>query len=555
MELSKLDRAACLRTELITWIALALAMLLCSGAYAATGSSARPNIILIVADDLGYSDLGTFGGEISTPNIDALAASGVRLTNFHASPTCSPSRSMLLTGTDNHTAGVGAMAEILPEAARRRWGYEGRLTGRVATIAERLKAAGYSTYMVGKWHLGREPGSIPSARGFDHSFALLQGAHNHFGQGGFGPDSSPELSATYLTDGKATTVPADFYSTDYFTDQIIQRIDQRNDTAPFFAYLAYTAPHSPLQAPDDIRDKYAGHYDQGWSAIYQQRLKQMQAQGVLPDNAQIPTSGLQSQWNALPENERKIEARKMEIYAAMVDRLDANVGRLNDYLKRKGLADNTVIILLSDNGPAGETANTFRIIPGVAEYIESHDNSLAAMGTAKSFLFYGKQWAQVASGPYAGTKGAVSEGGVRVPAIIHAPWLASPGISRSYATIMDITPTLLDIAHVDSDTRIAGNQVAPIKGLSLLPLFSNPMQTIHDDSSSYTYELHGQRSITQGGRWKLSWVPKLAGGSGEWALYDLEQDPYERSDLSKTNLAKFKQLENAWNEYAKAVKL
>lgn len=218
----------------------------------------RPNVVVILADDLGFSDLGSFGGEIATPNLDKLAYSGLRLTDFHASPTCSPTRSMLLTGTDNHTAGVGAMAES--GMAGKGWGYEGHLTNRVATIAERLRLANYTTLMAGKWHLGLETGQDPHARGFDHSFALLQGAHNHFGKGGFGPDDNPATAAWYSEDGARVDVPAKFYSSDYFTSKLLGQIDAAPKGKPFFAYLAFTAPHSPLQAPPELIAKYKGRY-------------------------------------------------------------------------------------------------------------------------------------------------------------------------------------------------------------------------------------------------------------------------------------------------------
>lgn len=232
----------------------------------------RPNVVLIVADDLGFSDLGVFGGEINTPHLDALARRGVQLTDFHVAPTCSPTRSMLLTGTDNHTAGVGAMAESGSNPVLGNYGYEGRLTDRVATLAERLTAAGYATLMSGKWHLGTTPDSIPSARGFQQSFALLEGGHNHFGRGGFGPPDSRLLGASYLDDGEPVTLGEDFYSSDDFTSQLLAKIGKVDKKQPFFAYLAFTAPHAPLQAPAELIRKYRGVYDGGWMELRQQRL-------------------------------------------------------------------------------------------------------------------------------------------------------------------------------------------------------------------------------------------------------------------------------------------
>jgi arylsulfatase len=514
-----------------------------------------PNIVLIVADDMGYSDLGVFGGEIATPNLDTLARAGVQLTNFHAAPTCSPTRSMLLTGTDNHTAGVGAMAEVESAAMLARFGYEGRLTNRVATVAERLRAAGYFTVMVGKWHLGMQMDSVPSARGFDKSFALLQGAHNHFGKGGFGPETSERLGATYLDDGKIATVPDDFYSSDYFTTRLLDKLAAADSRKPFLAYLAFSAPHAPLQAPAALIEKYRGRYDGGWEVLRRERLARMKALGVIPGDTVahdiIPDA---LAWEKLSADERQVEARKMEIYAAMVERLDWNVGRLVEQLQRDGRYQNTIFIFTSDNGPAGETGQTFGIIPGELDYINGFDNSLANMGSASSFVFYGEYWAQSGSAPFQLYKSFVTEGGTRVPAFItYANRQRQPSVSNAYANVMDVTPTVLDMAAAPVTDRVDGHTVAPIKGRSMLQLLTGKARSVHAADEPIAFELHGQRSVTQG-QWKLTYVPKPM-GSGTWQLFDIANDPAERNDVGASHPDLRQQLIIDWGAYAKSVQI
>lgn len=521
-------------------------------AQAATPTAGRPNIVVIVADDLGYSDLGAFGGEIRTPNLDALAKSGLRLTNFHTAPTCSPTRSMLLTGTDNHTAGVGAMAEMrtMPGANQEvRWGYEGVLTSRVATLAERLSTGGYYTILSGKWHLGLAPEQNPAARGFVSSFALLQGGNNHFG-GGFGPQSNPNLRATFTENGKEVGISKDFYSSDYFTTKLISQIDAKPAAKPFFAYLAFTAPHSPLQAPAEDIGRYKGRYDKGWAVLRQQRLAQMKKLGLIPGNiVAADIADYEKSWNSLTADQQKVESRKMEIYAAMVDRLDQNVGRLVAHLKKMGQFDNTIILFTSDNGPAGEGAEVYGQLPGMADYIAAQDTSYAAMGTKASTLFYGPKWAQAGSAPYRLHKGVITEGGTRVAAFINVPKAArQQQIGTAYASVMDVTPTLLDAASVKIDTSVNGRAVAPIRGSTMLPYIRETSAQVHSASEPIAFELHGHRSVVQGD-WKLVFLPRPV-GTGNWTLYNLASDPAEQNDLSAQYPQQKEALLAAWKAFA-----
>jgi arylsulfatase len=511
----------------------------------------RPNIVLIVADDLGFADLGAFGGEIDTPNLDALANAGLRLTGFHAAPTCSPTRAMLMSGTDNHTAGVGAMAELPIPGREDRWGYEGAITARVATLAERLRAGGYQTLMSGKWHLGLAPESSPAARGFDHSFALLQGGANHFGGAGFAPGSpSPYMAASYVEDGRPVAVAADFYSSDAYTARLIAMLDATRSGQPFFAYLAFTAPHSPLQAPPALIEKYHGHYDQGWDALRRQRLQKMQQLGILPAGTAARELVPDPQaWTKLSPDQRRIESRKMEVYAAMVERLDWNVGRLIAYLKSTNRYDGTIFIFMSDNGPAAETAQTFAMIPGVVEHANAADNSLGNMGSGSSFIFYGPYWAQAGSVPSRLYKGAMTEGGTRVPAFItYAHFRRQHAIGGAFATVMDILPTVLAAAGVPVSAQVGGRSVAPVRGRSMLPYLLAQADGVHPAREPMPLELHGQAVVRQGD-WKLLRMPQPF-GDGNWALYNVSDDPAERLDLSGSEARRREAMIATWNRFA-----
>ena len=367
----------------------------------------RTNILLIVADDLGYSDLGAYGGEINTPNLDKLAQSGVQLTKFYVAPNCSPTRAMLLSGTDNHIAGLGTMAEA--KARTKQYdnvpGYEGYLNAQVVTLPELLRDAGYHTYMAGKWHLGKSSSQSPAARGFEKSFSLLNGGASHFDLTGIGMH---EQVALYREDfEEVKELPKDFYSSRFYTKRMIDYIDsQREDGKPFFGYLAYTAPHWPLMAPDESIKKYKGQYSEGYQIIQQKRLKKMKALGLINNDTQANVK-LPS-WEQLSKEEQTKEARAMEIYAAMVDDMDHYIGQLMNYLDSINERENTLIVFLSDNGAEGHDLS---LLPPFAKWANKCcDNSLDNMGKAGSYVWYGPAWGTVSSTPLGGYKGSPMQG-------------------------------------------------------------------------------------------------------------------------------------------------
>ncbi len=336
----------------------------------------RPNILLIVADDLGYSDLGAFGSEIPTPNLDALARSGMLLTDFYAGMTCSPTRAMLMSGTDHHVAGMGVQGRPSREDQRGQPGYEGYLNFRVASLAELMTDAGYNTYMTGKWHLGEELEHGPRARGFRRSFVSLDGAAHLGGWDWRGPQP-----ARYRDGEEIVEVGDDFYTTRFYTQRMIEYIEQdRAEGKPFFAYLAYTAPHWPLQAPDESIARFKGRYDAGYEALYESRFARQKELGLVAADAEpIDAARFRPRWSELSEDERRFEARRMEIYAAMVSDLDTYVGEVVAYLERSGERDNTFIMFMSDNGAEASRRD---LVPPISEHVgKEYDHSLENLGS------------------------------------------------------------------------------------------------------------------------------------------------------------------------------
>ena len=391
------------------------------GSHAGPESEAvvRPNILMIVADDLGYGDLGAFGGEIDTPHIDTLAEAGARFTRFYTQVACSPTRSLLLTGVDNHLNGLGTMAEdLLPHHAGVP-GYEGFLNDRVVTVAMLLRDAGYHTYMSGKWHLGLTPDTDPFRRGFEHTYALLDGGGNHFNGDGL---NANRPRALYTVNGQVIERPDGPFSSDLFTDKLIEAIERdASDDRPFFAYLSFTAPHWPLQAPAALIDKYVDRYADGWDASRQRRFARLQEMGLVPRDLTMPPRIEDvPAWDALTDEERQIEAKKMAIYAAMVDNLDTNVGRVLGALDELGESERTLVVFLSDNGTDPYDRNR-RPIYASFHAEAGYDNSLTTMGTANSYVFYGLGWAQVGSVHHKHYKFLPSEGGMHAPMIARFP--------------------------------------------------------------------------------------------------------------------------------------
>ncbi|MBB5223061.1 arylsulfatase [Amaricoccus macauensis] len=519
-------------------LSASLAML----AGASYAQDARPNMLVIVVDDLGFSDLGAFGGEIDTPNLDRLVQGGLQLTNYHVAPTCSPTRSMLMSGTDNHVAGLGNMAEEVLEEQRGRPGYEGFLTDRVATLPEVLRNNGYHTLMSGKWHLGMQEGQRPKARGFEHSVALLNAAAHHFDDTGM---IEKAAKASYTRDDVAITLPEDFYTTDYFTTAMIEQIDSVQDGAPFFGYLAYTAPHWPLQAPEETIRQYTGKYDGGYEAIRQARTERMRDLGLLvPGVAPNPVPDLWPHWDELDADQKKTEARKMEIYAAMVHKIDENVGRLVEHLEAIGELDDTIFIFFSDNGAEGELPENIMGGRNRDWIAQNFDNSFDNLGKKGSYAGYGPSWAQVSQTPFRMFKGHPYEGGTRAPAFItYAGWQGGRQ-ADDFIHVTDIAPTLIEIAGAQWPERRGDVALAPLTGHSILPWLEGRQQAARPQAEPVCLELFGRVAVWKDG-WKLVHTNQ-PWGTGDFELYDLASDPTELSDVSAGNPDKITELKSAW---------
>lgn len=509
----------------------------------------KPNILLIVADDLGYSDIASFGGNIHTPVISNLAKEGISFSNFHVQPTCSPTRSSLLTGNDNHVAGIGIMSEMeYPElTALNLPGYQGALSKQVVTIPEVLRSYGYHTYMVGKWHLGEAPGQDPYNRGFEESYILGTGGGSHWNDK---RALSPLQHMEYTRNGKPVDLPEDFYSSKNYTDSIISFIDKNKaDNKPFFTYLSYTAVHDPLHVPKDYIAKYKGKFDAGWDSLWLERLENLKALGIVSKevnkfskNPQIPA------WESLPQPIKDGFARDMEVYAGMLEYLDMSIGLVFDYLKQEGKYDNTLIIFMSDNGANGAMATLY---PGNEDgkYLSTFDNSLDNRGLKNSYIETGAGWAQASSSPYRYFKSFASEGGIKVPLIIKMPGNAinAGQWNNGFIHVTDIMPTILEIAKAKYPDDYKGNTIHPLIGESILPVLKGDSVTVHTNDG-FGWELFEMKAYIKGD-WKLLRLPQPF-GTGGWELYNLKNDPAETTDLSVQYPEIKTQLIEEWNKYS-----
>lgn len=525
---------------------LLAALLSATFLFACNDGDSRPNIVFIVADDLGYSDLGIFGSEISTPNIDALANEGMLLTQFYANMLCSPTRAMYMSGTDNHLAGLGVMRPSSDPTQQGQPGYESWLNFRVVSLADLLKDAGYHTYITGKWHLGTEVETGPVARGFEQSFVSIDGASHLGSLGWVGPGLAPYRDGTEMV-----TVGDEFYSTEFYTQRMIEYIESnRADGKPFFAYLAYTAPHWPLQAPAASIEKFEGRYDDGYEALYQRRLDNMKFLGLIAsDYEAVPPVAGQPTWDELTPEEQRIEARKMEIYAAMVSDLDSYVGEFVDYLKSIDEFDNSFIMFISDNGPE---ARRLDLTSPIKEWVaECCNNAYENLGNGDSYIMYGPNWARVGAAPFRGAKWTAFEGGIHVPALVRFKGIVPPGKRNDgVATVMDIYPTFLALADTEHPgDSYRGHPVLPMTGRDLLPLLTEAVNEVHDENHVMGWEMYGSRAIRRGD-WKIVWDPS-EGESASWHLFNLDSDPSEQNDLSARSPERLAAMLELWDKYVR----
>jgi len=542
----------------LAFLAGTAAMLLSAPAITlAADAPKRPNIVVILADDMGFADMGSFGGEIRTPNLDALAKNGVRFTNFYTHASCSPTRSMLLSGVDTHLNGLGNMDEWTAPNQRGAVGYEGYLNDRVVTMPQLLKSAGYHTYMVGKWHLGKAPDQIPAARGFERDFTLLDGGGSYWGDMNNATAASPKL--VFTEDGRyLTKLPEDYYATKTYTDKLISFIDaNRSSGKPFFAYVAHQAPHDPYHLPRDWRNRHVGEYDKGWDAVREERLKRQVELGIMPAGTELA----ERMWFVpdpivLAPASRAVLGKKMELYAGMVENMDHHIGRLVDHLKQIGEYENTIFVFFGDNGAEG--TDLFGMIagsPGSRDFLFAAINwsqtHINAWGDPGSWIGYGPMWAQVSMTPFSQFKGWLAEGGIRNSLIVSGPNVKRPAgsINHSVMHVADLMPTLLEVAGTRYPSNVQPD-LPPLIGKSWGPMLAGKVDSVRTEQDVLAWEVFGNRAVRQG-EWKLRWQIKPYGKSA-WELFNVAKDPAERNDLAAQNPDKVKAMVALWDSYVKA---
>jgi len=509
-----------------------------ASARRAAGDKDRPNIILIMADDMGYSDLGCYGSEIATPNLDKLAAEGLRFSQFYNGARCCPTRASLMTGLYAHQAGMGGMVNGSGPGP-----YQGYLNDKCVTIAEVLQTAGYRTYMSGKWHVGENEKHWPVKRGFDRYYGLISGGMNYFD---IDKPKARGVKRRYAIDDQPHRPPnKDFYVTDAFSDNAVKFIDDHTRRAaisesgridPFFLYLAYTAPHWPLHAwPADIA-KYKGKYRDGWDALRRSRHKRQIEMGLLDAKWKLsPPDPAAADWGKLPPSQKTFMDLKMAIYAAQVDRMDQGIGKVLAALDRTGRARNTLVMFLSDNGGCAETG---------ALGFDRRGGKGGEPGGADSYLSYGLSWANASNTPFRFHKKWTHEGGISTPFIVRWPQrIAARGaITGQVGHIIDVMATCLDVAGATYPKTFKDRPVTPSAGLSLLPIFQGKTRQGHE---ALYWEHIGNRGV-RAGKWKL-----VATSRCRWELYDIEADRTELTDLSTRHPEKAAALLAQWNAWAK----
>lgn len=519
-----------------------LAPLLLAATLAHAAAPARPNIVLILADDMGYSDLGCYGSELTTPNIDALAAGGLRFTQFYNSARCSPTRAALLTGLDPHQAGVGVLAnDAKPDGtssapADAGPGYVQHLNDRSVTLAEALRPAGYGTYMTGKWHVGAfGTHQWPQGRGFDRYYGVLAGTVSYF---------RPDAERPLIDGDKMLPPPTDrnFYTTDVFTDHALKFLSEHDGKKPFFLYLAFNAPHYPLHArPADI-EKFSGKFRAGWDKLREERFARQQKLGLFDASMQLsPRDETVRAWDKLTEEQKVQTDHRMAVYAAQIYRLDLNVGRLVAQLREKGQLDNTLIIFLSDNGASNEPGPDL----GGGDFANINDPDKRGQGGKKGST-YGAGWANLSNTPFRRFKSMLHEGGISAPFIVHWPagLKTKPGsITRAPAYLTDVMPTVLEVSGATHPASFRGQAPFALEGRSLTPIFQSGTRPTRE---WFYWEQYDNRAVRRGD-WK---AVRPAGSKDGWELYDIAKDRAEQNNVAAKHPELVKELTTAWDRWA-----
>lgn len=532
-------RCAAIASSLVVVAPMALAQ----DEAAAVEALERPNFVIVLIDDAALMDLGTYGGEARTPNIDALAARGAMFTQYRTSPLCSPSRAMLLTGVDNHRTGIATIPEVLPPEHVGQPGYTMSLEPGVLTIAARLRPLGYRTLMTGKWHLGSGEGNLPDSHGFDRSFALDASGADNWEDKSYIPYYA---DAPWYENGQAASLPEDFYSSEFIVDQMIEYLDETDPAAPFLAYLGFQAIHVPVQAPPEFTANYDGVYDGGWGDLQEARWQRARELGLIPESAPRPNfhPNLRD-WDSLAPETRELFAARMEVNAGMMEAMDHHIGRLVEHLRAEGLYENTVFVITSDNGPEPSDADDPRMTLWLS--MNGYHRGLENIGELGSYAFIGPEFASAASSPSYLFKFYASEGGLRAPLVLSGPGIEPGSRIDAMAMVSDITPTLLDLAAAGP----APPESVSIDGRSLRPLLTGEINAVYGPDEPIGMEVSGNAALYRGD-YKI--VRNLTPyGDGQWRLFNLTADPGETNDLSAQQPGLLAELIADYDAYAARV--
>jgi len=491
----------------------------------------RPNVVLILADDLGFTDISPFGSEISTPNIAKLAADGFSFTNYHTAANCAPARAMLLTGVDSHRNGVPNIPEAIPAEQMEFDHYQGVLGKNVVTLASLLQANGYHTYMTGKWHLGHTPDLLPFARGFDRTIAMADTGADNWEQRTYLPIYD---QAHWYADGNEHTLPDDFYSSEYFIDKTIEFIaSNEGDDEPFFAYIPFQAVHMPVQAPKEFSDKYKGIYDAGWTVMREKRHSAAEEAGIVPKGTKSLVTPGTLEWESLSQEQQKHHARRMEVYAGMVDAMDTHIGRLMDYLRSIDEYENTIFIFTSDNGAEGSPLISPTAQSPLDQWFQQvdYETGIETLGERGSWVAIGPSNATIAASPLAYYKFHANEGGLRVPLVMSGPGITGRGqLTDEFVFVTDLAPTILGLLNIGNHNGSwQGGAVEEIVGNDFSSFLAGENQVIHSVDEAIGYELGGNSALFKGDH-KIV-INKLERNETEWSLYNIKIDPGEVKDL------------------------
>jgi arylsulfatase len=530
---------------------------------------AKPNILLLVGDDIAFSDLGAYGSEIATPNMNRIADAGVRFSNFHASPVCSVTRSMLMTGCNNIEVGLGAFDYSFYPPTKGQPGYQGYLTKNSVAISELLNDAGYEVYKSGKWHLGGEAlgGNGPLDWGFTKEFGILSGGSNHWNDLAMTPDFGDPNGLTvkrkehFTLNGEHFDRPEGVYSGELYTNHMLNFIKEgHKENKPWFAYMAFTTAHFPIQAPPELIEKnYQEYLDLGYAGLKKSRYEKLKSNGLITETAEEPLfNDITHKWESLSQKEKEIQARVMATYAAMIEDQDRRTGEILDYLKETGQLDNTLIVYLTDNGPEGfEATHPKTGNPEMAKWLETQfDQSFEAIGTAESERTIGVSWANAATGGLQWWKWFIGEGGIRVPMMIVPPgafsneYSRAGEISNAVISVKDLPMTILDYAGVEHpQTQYKDREIVAPSGVTARPFLEGTSDEIRSEKEWYAFELFGNGYIMQG-NFKAMKVRKGMFGDSEWHLYNVVSDPSEMHPLEDTMTDKFESMKALYVAYA-----